>query len=406
MKFKILLVSVMLFFVCGAVFAEKSVWYINDNTHTSKQFNEKYVDILQSLMDKGFGINNVNVSNYSKSDMNTSQCLELFDRVYKYSKNHQDVVVLMIGDSNYHNLYGFLKFIKNREPKDANETVKIKEHKNIYEINSEMLKLYAGTKDNTLTKIIGVVYDSLMETGKKQTFKPKVVPHFYALNSSFVIDNNLMATLETYRYAWELIKTQKYDEAKTFLNSILEKKPSQSMLYYALGSAYLSEKSEGCEFKALQCFEDGILVDPLNKDNICYKGLVLLYMMYKGEITAEVLYFVRGLNEYITNPNEELESIMAINTVDYDKKIQMINDWILSDMEKLKNKSIIFDTQLVFTSYPEDIPVNALISEYAKSTSKVMYVDNKEDIGNKSDSVIFRIAKRMYDFLKENKIMN
>jgi len=313
---------------------------------------------------------------------------------------------LMIGDSNYHNLYGFLKFIKNREPKDANETVKIKEHKNIYEINSEMLKLYAGTKNNTLTKIIGVVYDSLMETGKKQTFKPKVVPHFYALNSSFVIDNNLMATLETYRYAWELIKTQKYDEAKTFLNSILEKKPSQSMLYYALGSAYLSEKSEGCEFKALQCFEDGILVDPLNKDNICYKGLVLLYMMYKGEITAEVLYFVRGLNEYITNPNEELESIMAINTVDYDKKIQMINDWILSDMEKLKNKSIIFDTQLVFTSYPEDIPVNALISEYAKSTSKVMYVDNKEDIGNKSDSVIFRIAKRMYDFLKENKIMN
>ena len=86
MKFKFLFVSIMLFFVCNVVFAEKSVWYINDNTHTSKQFNEKYVDILQSLMDKGFGINNVNVNNYSKSDMNTSQCLELFDRVYKYSK--------------------------------------------------------------------------------------------------------------------------------------------------------------------------------------------------------------------------------------------------------------------------------------------------------------------------------
>jgi len=401
MKFKILLVSFMLFFVCSVVFAEKSILYINDNTHISNHFNEKYVDVLQSLMDKYFGLNNVSVSNFSKSDMNTSQCLEFFDGVY--NKNHHDAIVLMIGDSNYHNLHGFLDYIKDN---DIKETIKIKERRNIYEINNEMLKLYAGIDKNTLTQIISVVYNSLMDTKKKRVFKPKVVPHFYALNSSFNVDNNLMATLETYRYAWTLIKAQKYDEAKTFLNSILEKKPSQSMLHYALGSAYLSEDAEGCEFKALQCFEDGILVDPLNKDNICYKGLVLLYMLYKGEITAEVLFFVRGLSEYIANPNEELESIMAINTIDYDKKIKMINDWILSDMEKLRNKAIKSNTKLIFASYPEDIPINSLISEYVKNTSRVLYIDNKTDVGDNSDSVIFRLAKKLYEFLKENGIFN
>ena len=80
MKFKILLVSFMLFFVCSVVFAEKSILYINDNTHTSKQFNEKYVDILQSLMDKGFGINNVNVNNYSKITCHNPRCMNHLKR--------------------------------------------------------------------------------------------------------------------------------------------------------------------------------------------------------------------------------------------------------------------------------------------------------------------------------------
>ncbi|MBR3627211.1 MAG: hypothetical protein IKN42_00005, partial [Elusimicrobia bacterium] len=230
--------------------------------------------------------------------------------------------------------------------------------------------------------------------------------NFYALKNNFIIDNNLMATLETYRYAWTLIRANKYEEAKMFLSSILEKKPSQSMLYYALGSAYLSENAKDCEFKALQCFEDGILVDPLNKDNICYKGLVLLYMSYKGEITAEVLYFARCLNEYITSPNEELEAILAINTINYDEKIKIINDWILSDMEKIKNKAIVSNTKLIFTSYPEDIPINSLISEYVKNTSRVLYIDNKADVEDNSDFVVYRFAKKMYDFLKENKIIN
>ncbi len=401
MKFKILFVLGMSLFLSNIVFAEKSILYISDNTHISNYFNTKYIDMLQNLIDKDYVQDNVSVNNLSRFDINTTQCLELFDTMYK--RGHQDSIILMIGDSNYHNLYGFSKYIKNR---DINRTIKIKYPKNVYEINNEMLRAYAKTKKNTLTRIVSVVYNTLMGTGHKNFFEPKVVPNFYVLNNSFVKDNNFKATIEAYRYAWTLIRDKKYDEAKNFLKSVLEKKPSQSLLYYALGSVYLSENSKDCEYKALQCFEDGILVDPLNNENVCYKGLALIYMLYKGEITSEVLYFARELSEYITFQNEDFESIMAINTVDYNEKIKIIDSWILSDIDKLRNKAIMSNTKLIFTSYPEDLPVNSLISEYVKNNSRVLYMDNKYDDKDNSDFVIYRFAKKMYDFLKENKIIN
>lgn len=401
MKFKILFVSIILLFVSNISFSEESILYITDNTHISDSFNTKYIDMIQGLLDDDFGKNKVNISNVSRFDMNTTQCVELFDILY--NRRHQDVIVLMVGDSNYHNLYGFSKYMKSIR---TGTPVTIKAPKDIYEINNEMLKLYAIAKKSTLTKVVSGVYNTIMGTGSEVVFVPKVVPNFYVLNSSFSKDDNFMATMNTYRYAWSLIKNEKYEEARIFLQSIIEKKPSQSMLYYALGSAYLSENSKDCEFKALQCFEDGILVDPLNKDNICYKGLVFLYMLYKGDITAEVLFFARGLNEYITFQNDELDSILSINTVNYDEKVKVINNWILSDMDKIKNKAIRANTKLIFSSYPEDIPINSLISEYVKNSSKVLYIDNKFDVKENPDFIVYRVAKKLYNFLKEHKIIS
>ena len=402
MKFKILFVSVvLLLFFSNISFCEESIMYITDNTHISDSFNIKYIDMLQSFVDDDFGKDKVSISNVSRFDMNTTQCVEFFDTIY--NRKHQDAVVLMIGDSNYHNLYGFSKYMKSIR---LDTPITIKEPKDIYEINNEMLKLYAIANKGTLTNIVSSVYNKIMGSGGKSNFVPKVVPHFYVLNNSFSKDDNFIATMNTYKYAWSLIKNSQYEEAKSFLMSIIEKKPSQSMLYYALGSAYLSENSKGCEFKALQYFEDGILVDPLNKDNICYKGLVFLYMLYKGDITAEVLFFARALNEYITFQNDELESIIAINTVNYDAKIKIINNWILSDIDKIKNKAVKANTKLIFSSYPDDIPVNSLISEYVKDTSKVLYIDNKFDTKESPDFIVYRVAKKMYNFLKEHKIIN
>lgn len=400
MRFKVLFICAFLLVTLSNIFADKSILYISDSVHVSDSFNTKYMDMLQSLIDDDYGKGEIKVRKISKFDMNTTQCIELCDALY--NQKHQDTVVLMVGNSNYHNLYGFSSYIKSIS---KNKTIVIKQPRNIYEINNEMLKLYASTKKNTLTKLVSEVYNSLVGSGTDTTFVPEVVPNFYALNNSFNIDSNILATAETSRHAWKLIKEKKYEEAKVFLTSILEKKPSQSMLYYALGSAYLEENKEGCELKALQCFEDGILVDPLNKDNVCYKGLVLLYMMYKGQITAEVLYFARGLSKLITFPSEELEAIMTINTVDYEEKIKTINNWILSDIQKLINKAIKSNTNLIFTSYPDDIPVNSLIYNYVKDSSRVLYIDNKSNMEGKSDFIIYRMAKKMYDFLKEKNII-
>ncbi len=399
MKFKILLVSVILLFVSAITFAEESILYISDNTHISDSFNIKSLDMLQTFIDDDLGKDMVNISNVSRFDMNTAQCVELFDSIYH--KGHQDAIVLMIGDSNYHNLYGFSKYMKSI---NFNKPITIKSPKTVYEVNSEMSKLYAVANKSTLTTIVSSVYNKIMGAGVNTTFVPKVVPNFYVLSNDFKKDDNFMATINAYKYAWSLIKQGKYEDAKSFLIPIIENKASQSMLYYALGSAYLSENSKDCEFKALKCFEEGVLVDPLNKENICYKGLVLLYMLYKGDITAEVLFFTRGLNELITFPNDELESIMAINTTNYDEKIKVINDWIVSDMDKLKNKAIISNTKLIFSSYPDDIPINALIADYVKNSSRVLYIDNKIDSQENADFIVYRFAKKLYDFLKEHKI--
>ena len=312
-------------------------------------------------------------------------------------------MILNVGDSNYHNLYGFASYMRGR---NRNNSVVIKEIKDMYEINNEMLKLYGSSGKGTLTKVVGGVYNKIMGAGSDKTFKPKVVPNFYALKSDFTVDTNFMATIKSYEQAWNLIRDRKFDEAKVLLSSIIEKKPSQSMLYYALGSMYLTENSEGCELKALQCFEDGILVDPLNKLNLCYKGLELIYMLYKGEITADVLFFARGISQYITFPSESLESIMAINTIDYDEKIQTINDWILSDIDKIRNKAFVSNTNLVFAGYPDKIPINNLLSDYAKNSSKAMYLENEEiSADDNSDFTIYKMAKKIYDFLTGNRIL-
>lgn len=400
MKFKIFIILTLLLFPLSVLFADKSILYISDSVHMSDYFNTKYVDMLQSLIDDDFGKGAINVSKVTKFDMNTTQCLELCDVLF--SKKHQDTLILNVGDSNYHNLYGLSEYIRNR---DRNKPIIIKEEKDLYEINNEMSKLYGSSGNSKLTKMIGNVYNKLMGSDPDKTFKPKVIPNFYVLKDNFNVDSNFMATIKTYEQAWQLIKGKQYEEAKSFLSSIIEKKPSQSMLYYALGSTYLAENSEGCEQKALQCFEDGVLVDPLNKLNLCYKGLELIFMLYKGEITAEVLFFARALNELITFPSEGLESIMAINTIDYNEKIQIINDWILSDIDKLRNKAFTSNTNLVFAGYPDDIPINNLLSDYAKNSSKALYVENKGELQDNSDFSIYSMAKKIYEFLKGHKFL-
>ena len=112
MKFKTLIVFILLLFSFTVVFAEKSIVYVSDSVYMSDYFNTKYIDMLQSLIDDDFGKGKVNVSKVTKFDMNTTQCLELCNALF--NKKYQDTIILNVGDSNYHNLYGFSAYIKDR----------------------------------------------------------------------------------------------------------------------------------------------------------------------------------------------------------------------------------------------------------------------------------------------------
>jgi tetratricopeptide (TPR) repeat protein len=388
MKFKIFLL--LFISLATSVFAEKSVLFITDNVSLSDSFNMKYTKSLQDFIDKDFGKDKIVLKDFSKFGINTTQCIELCNMLSR--QNNSEAIILMVGLSNYHNLYGFSSYMKSI----GNIRLSIKESNlDIREINNKMLKIYSFAKET----ILSMVYKKITGTQTK-VFKPKVIPTFYALDNNFNTDNNIVASVETYKKSRELIKEKKFDEAKTLLQSALNKNPAQSMLHYALGSVYLAEDKDS-QSKALQCFEEGILVDPLNTNNICYKGLSLIYMMYQGNITSEVLYFAKELDKYLPQTNEDVDAILSINTVDYNKKMEYINDWILSDINKLEKFSYKSNIKLIFLGYPKEDKINNLISNYVKNSSRIMFLDTD----NNSTLDTYVMAEKTYKFLKENNVL-
>ena len=392
MKFKIFLL-LPFFILAQCVFAEKTILFITDNISVSDSFNTKYIKTLQNFINKDFGKRKIVLKDFSKFDINTTQCIELCKILNE--KNNSEAIILMIGLSNYHNLYGFSSYMKSIG--NLRHTVE-KSNIDIYEINNRMLRLYSSIKET----LCSMMYKKIIGQKSTKVFKPKVIPNFYVLDNNFNINKNILISIETYRKSWKLINEKKFNEAQTMLEVALERDPAQSMLHYALGSAYLAENKDDSQLKALKCFEEGILVDPLNVNNICYKGLLLMYMMYKGKITAEILYFARELDKFLVQTNDDFEAILNINTVDYNKKIQYINDWILSDINELEKISYKSKIKLIFLCYPKDIEINNLIYDYVKNSSRIKFLNYNV---NNNDIDVNIIAEKMYKFLKENKIL-
>lgn len=396
MKFKILLIcSLVILFYMPGYGQEQTILYISDNIVLSNSFDTKYIDMLQSFVDDDSGKGKIHIRQVSRFDINTTECFEFlkaFNQRYL-----PRAVILMAGEANYHNLYGFSAYIKDR---DKHKTKQIGVPKSLKQINEEMAVIYGVKNPDVFT----VAYKHIMQNDRKD-FKPKVIPDFYALKENFAADTNIMALMETYRHAWTLIREQKFDDAKEFLNTTLEKKPGQSSLYYALGSLYLIEQKENCEKNALKAFENGILVNPFDKENLCYKGLVLLFMMYKGEITAEVLYFARLLNSSVPNISDEISAITTINTPKHEEKSKFINNWVLYDVEKIRQMCIESGVSLILSGYPAEAKINGVINNYAANAGNILFFGNVANKNDEENFMLYRLAKEMYLFLKKNAII-
>ncbi|MGE4385744.1 MAG: tetratricopeptide repeat protein [Endomicrobiaceae bacterium] len=400
MRFKFLLTGFVFVVFSSIVYAaDANILYISDNIHLTDSFDAKYVDLIQNFIDEDYGKGKIQIQKISRFDINTTECFEFLE-IFNQKKLPK-AVILMIGEANYHNLYGFSTYIQNID-KDKPKIIPVP--KTLKQVSKEISEIYGADKESG-NKIVDIAYKQIINGGRKD-FNPKVIPDFQVLKKDFSIDNNILSSVEVYRHAWTLIREKKYEKAKEFLEAVLDKKPSLSMLYYALGSLYLIEQKENAEINALKIFEEGILVEPFNRNNLCYKGLILLFMMYKGEITAEVLYFSRALNLCVPNISDEISAITTINTPNYEKKIQVIDKWILYDIAKIVQICNSENIKLVFTTYPVDVEVNKVISDdLVKGSHNTFFFSNKVSPDENADFRIYKLAKSMYSFLKNNRII-
>jgi len=389
MKFKKIALLLILIIFSSVIYAEeKSVVYIMDNSYLGENTRE-YFSKLQTVLDDSK--DDISLQTVSKYDINTTESLNILRRL----KKGNTAVVLKAGEANYYNLYGFSSFKRYHQTNLKNELSSVKE------INFEIAKEYGIINKNTFYDAVDTVGKQIfMSNGK--IFKPSVIPKFYILNSNFEQNVNIAASLTSYSYAWNLINEGKFNEAYNFLIKIIYKQPKQSMFHYALGSLYLLKKDENYQEKALSAFEDGILVDPFDRDNLCYKGLAVIFMMYEGKIIKEILFFSKLLEKYMPNYSKDISAILAIGNVNYDEKIELINDWIISDMEKIKQTCQKKNIDLILTSYPMDVKSEEVIKKHISNNDKnTSFIEDKIENNESFYEWVNNSVRKIFSVLKQ-----
>ena len=332
----------------------------------------------------------------SRYDINTTESLNILKKL----KKGNTVVVLKAGEANYYNLYGFSSFKRYHQTNVKNELSSVKN------ISFEIAKQYGVINKNTISDVIDVVGEQLFISGGKK-FKPSVIPKFYVLNSGYENNVNVASSLASYTYAWNLINEGKFDEAYNLLTKIISKHPNQSIFHYALGSLYLLKKDENYYEKALEAFEDGILVDPFNRDNLCYKGLTVIFMMYEGKIIRDILFFSKLLEKYMPNYSKDISAILAIGNVGYDEKIELINDWIVSDMKQIKQICKSKNIKLILTSYPVTVKSEEVIKKYVRQNDEdTSFIEDKMKTNESFYEWANNSVRKIFSVLKQKGFIN
>ncbi len=403
MKFKILTVFVLILLFSSKIgfCEERVILLLSDNIHFGDSLVTKYADMLQTLMDDNYGKDAVRLKKFSKFDFNTTECLE-FLKSFSSRNYPPRTIILTVGEANQYNLRGFASYLAKKNKTAA----KKQNNKSLREINEDIRNIYEQKISVNANSLIKAAGNQMFSSGKKK-FKPKVIPNFYVFGDNFKEDRNTIGSVSAYSYAWQLIRDKKYTQAKDFLWNIIAKKPSHSMFYYALGSLYLLEQKNNCEAEALKAFEEGILVDIRNPRNMCYKGLIYMFMSYKGEISNDILYFARAVYGTAGDVSEEITAINALNTSNYEIKNKTVIDWALSDLDKIRQLYASNNINLVFASYPDETKINEVVKSHIEENNNdgILFFQNKLESTGNMDYSLYTLSKKMFSFLRDRKII-
>ncbi|MCL2485415.1 MAG: hypothetical protein FWF00_04995 [Endomicrobia bacterium] len=387
--FKAMLIFVFFIIFCSGVnaSAKSNLFVVGDSILLGSGGATAYSDYLQTFLNKLYGANKIAVYNYSFYDLNTNQIYRLVENLLSKQKD-TEFVVIMAGEANFYNLDGLTEYLTDLgsySPQAAH--IEGSDFDAVLRLNTAVASIYnsplAASKKDSFGYLFSTAYITLTGAGPKKIggYVSKIIPRFVLLSD---IHENISVSasfLARYRVAWNLMNAGKHKEAEEILLLMLLENPLNSNIYYALGSLYLMQENR--EAEALKMFQDGILVDPFNKDNKSYKGLAIMYMSYDGEIISEILYFVRAIKPHFGEKIPEINAISAIDTADHDKKIAAVNNWILSDIRRINALTASKGVHLIVVGYPFDAKSNALLRN-TFYLSSIDYIDNSDIITDSS----------------------
>jgi len=403
MRFAVSFVLVFFLF-CPLYAADKkakgSVLFIADSVVLGNNGVKECLSALQNMFDKEYGKNKIEVKSYSFFDLNTSQALKLAQ--YTLEKQ-QDIrfMIVMAGEGNFYNLNGFSDYLHYEgkylpseaviSPKDADAAFKL----NI--AVADFYNSISASVNSPLKYSASAAYRQIAGNEPKtfNGYRAKIIPSFALLKAdsksspdAYFADKN--------KLAWSYISQKQYDKAEELLREMLAENQLNSGIYYALGSLYLARDKKYAE-AALSAFIDGIMADPFDSGNKCYKALALMYMSYKGKILNEILYFSGVLKSFIGEINPEINAICAINSTDYDKKMSDINRWIISDIKRIDDLCRKKGAGLIINGYPPEAKAESILKNITYSVNTV-FVDNSSMMSANRDKnkVYLEMAEKLF----------
>jgi len=357
--------------------AKGDVFFIADTIVLGNNGVKECLSALQGMFDKEYGKNKIEIKSYSFFDLNTSQALKLARNVLE----KQDVwrIIVMIGEGNFYNLNGFSDYLS-YEGKylPLSAVISPQDPDAVFKLNIAVADFYNSIEtaaSSPLKYSASAAYRQIAGNEPKafNGYKAKIIPSFALLRTDTKSYPDVYFA-EKNKLAWNYISQKQYGKAEDILREMLAGNQQNSGIYYALGSLYLTRDKKHAE-AALSAFMNGIMLNPFDPGNKCYKALALMFMSYKGKILNEILYFSGVLKSFIGEISPEINAICAINSTDYDQKMSDINKWIISDIKQLDDLCRKKGVELIVNGYPSGAKAENVLRSIPYSVNTV-FVDN------------------------------